>query len=139
MLVPSGAMRFGNNKATVTIAANERAPLATHRDCQEWPSFSIAPTSAAETATPIPTPEKCSAEKPLRPTSASRSNSSADAIIRTNALAAPPRKRSTRKDSMSSASPMAAVVTALTVRAPSSHRRCEPGNLGKAASKAPMR
>ena len=100
-------------------------------------SPSIA-TSTAETAMPVPTPAKCTAESPLRPADARWSSTSADPNTSTKAEAMPAISRSARKAGIVPARPIAARAAAFTASAASSQARREPGS-GKDASSAPAR
>jgi hypothetical protein len=86
-----------------------------------------------------PDASEIQSRRPLRPTLASRSNTTVEAMINTKALAAPPTKRSTRNVGIVPLRPIAAVVNELTVSAHSSQRRRDPGSVGIAASKAAIR
>ena len=83
--VGEGAASAGTIIATATAASTARAALASHMLRQ---SLSVA-TRAADAAMPMPTPEKCSADRPLRPVAASRSSTRAELKIRQKALAMP--------------------------------------------------
>ena len=78
LAVGEEAVSAGTIIATATAASTARPALASHMPRQ---SLSVA-TRAADTAMPMPTPEKCSADKPLRPVAASRSSTRAELKIR---------------------------------------------------------
>ena len=65
---------------------------------------------------PMPTPAKCTADRPLRPAAASRSSTRAEAKIRQKALAMPASSRSSRKSGSEVVRPIAASASALSAR-----------------------
>ena len=134
LAVGEEAASAGTIIATATAASTARPALASHMLRQ---SLSVA-TRAADTAMPMPTPEKCSADKPLRPVAASRSSTRAELKIRQKALAMPAPSRSTRKNASDVVTAIATRQTAFSARPASSQARREPGRR-TAASKAPAR
>ena len=64
-------------------ASDDNAAAEPHGPPIHWPADASAQISRAETAMPVPTPEKCTAERPPRPTALSRSRTSAEASTST--------------------------------------------------------
>jgi hypothetical protein len=129
----------GTSTATASTPNRDTAPLARHIAVQSPPPPSSPATKAADTAIPTPTPAKCSAARPGRRASASRSSTRAEARISASALATPPRKRSTRNPGTDPQNPIAPVVAALAASAPSSQTRRDPGNVARMAPRAPAK
>ncbi len=95
-------------------------------------------TSAADTAIPMPTPAKCTADKPPLPDKARRSSTSAELNTRMKALTMPAINRRTRKTGINVVKPIAARQNVFTASEPRSQARREPGRR-TAASSAPAR
>src|SRR5947209_10490661 len=121
--------------ATIPTAARDVRPAASHAVRQP----DERKTTTAETAMPVPTPAKCTDDRPGRPPRPIRSSTRAEEYTSPKALATQPAKRRRRKAGLEDVTAMAAVVSALTRRATRSQRRREPGRPGMAATSAPAR
>ncbi len=87
------------SSAAASVPAKDSSPLPSHSDRHEQPALVNAATRTADAAIPVPTPAKWSADSSGRRASVRCSRTTAVATTRTMALAAPPRKRRTRKGS----------------------------------------
>src|SRR5256885_13822380 len=121
--------------ATIRTATRDVSPAAS----QAVRQLPERKTTMAETAMPVPTPEKGPADRPGRPPRPTRSSTSAEEYTSPKALATPPAKRRRRKAGLQDVTAMEAVVSALTRRATRSQRRREPGRPGMAATSAPAK
>src|SRR5437879_12242159 len=82
-------------------------------------------TTMAETAMPVPTPAKCTADRPGRPPRPIRSSTSAEEYTGPKALATPPAKRRRRKAGLQDVTGLEAVGSARARRAEGDRGRRE--------------
>ena len=122
-----------------TNPVNERTPHAIHRSAHCAPCAPSAATRTADRAMPVPTPAYGIQDNPGRPYAARRSRTIAVVSTIASALATPPANRSTMNAAIAVVSPIAAVVAALSARAPRSQRRGPPCMRARTAARAPSR